>query len=218
MRGHFGWGPIPIIDYESSLTYPCRPYQVGCAPTSEKTPGDIDSTFHTPGDPLPSCEVGRTNGHRPLGTAGKNHLAVHVARRPTPAPPAALPAAHFSGCYSTSSKVTGTRTLWRIIRTKSANDKIAKCTCGNAHSTPSYFGAVEISRDLAAANLTSQPPGNYCTCRKKNTTKRSNPAPDDPCQSRPAVDDIAGAGQVEIEVVGVVILLFRHHLTGTFRS
>src|ERR1700733_1631453 len=37
--------------------------------------------------------------------------------------------------------------VWRIISTKSANDKIAKCTCGNAHSASSHnlYGTHENS-------------------------------------------------------------------------
>src|SRR5271156_753224 len=52
--------------------------------------------------------------------------------------------------------------VWRMIRTKSANDKIAKCTCGNAYSTPLHnlYGTHENSipflhRDLTAAHFTS---------------------------------------------------------------
>src|SRR5271170_1227116 len=52
--------------------------------------------------------------------------------------------------------------LWRIIWTKSANDKIVKCTCGNASSTPLHnlYDTHENSipflhRDLAAAHFTS---------------------------------------------------------------
>ena len=61
--------------------------------------------------------------------------------------------------------------VWRMIRTKSANDKIAKCNCGNAHSAPSHnlYGTHENSipflhRDLAAAHFTSLSLLNRETC------------------------------------------------------